>query len=396
MKKQENKTSITLTKLCSVSVPIIALYCQYSVGKISLGLIIASLISVVCLIKKNSLKIYIPFVYFSGFYIIRRMMNFWGPYGKFTAKTIYDIGIIILVAVSIIIISSFINEDILYKTWFIAGIFVSLLVIIQAIKCNIMKQLISPVLIGPVDFSVDNWKLLTNRPMACFSEPTMVSIFLSPILFMSLKRNKITSAAFFSIVILLTTSTIGIVDVLIIWGLFYILKREISMGKKIILGIILVIIALIVISLPLFTNTFSKLMTELDGTANSYVRLQFGYQTFNELGFWNKLIGIWEQSVEELRLSGRIYVQVINKGIYNYVNSIQSILIYTGILGIFLWIGLLIKMIRDIQKEYLPYLILQIILMFCSSVFYNPISLIPYIFMLSLMEKNYIIIKYRK
>lgn len=123
------------------------------------------------------------------------------------------------------------------------------------------------------------------------------------------------------------------------------------MGKKIILGIILVIIALIVISLPLFTNTFSKLMTELDGTANSYVRLQFGYQTFNELGFWNKLIGIWEQSVEELRLSGRIYVQVINKGIYNYVNSIQSILIYTGILGIFLWIGLLIKMIRDIQKS---------------------------------------------
>ena len=168
------------------------------------------------------------------------------------------------------------------------------------------------------------------------------------------------------------------------------------MAKKIVLGVILIISALIVINLPLFTNTFSKLMTELDGTANSYVRLQFGYQTFNELGFYNKLIGIWDQSVEALRLSGRIYVQVINRGIYNYVNSIQAILIYTGIIGTFLWSWLLIKMICDIQKDYLPYLILQIILMFCSSVFYNPISLIPYIFMLSLMEKNHIIIKYRE
>lgn len=396
MKKIDDKRSITLTKLCSVGVPIIALYCQYSIGGISLGLIIASIISLVCLIEKNNIKIYTPFLYFSIFYIIRRIINFGGPYGEVTAKTVYDIGIIILVAASIIIISSFINEDILYKMWFITGIFVSILVIFQAIKCNIMNQLISPVLIGPIDSSVENWKLLTNRPMACFSEPTMVSIFLSPILIMSLKRKQITIASFFSIVILLTTSTIGIVDVLIIWGLFFILKREISMAKKIVLGVILIISALIVINLPLFTNTFSKLMTELDGTANSYVRLQFGYQTFNELGFYNKLIGIWDQSVEALRLSGRIYVQVINRGIYNYVNSIQAILIYTGIIGTFLWSWLLIKMICDIQKDYLPYLILQIILMFCSSVFYNPISLIPYIFMLSLMEKNHIIIKYRE
>ena len=380
--------SSLISNICSVSVPFIALYCQYDSIIRSIGLTLATILSFISLLFCNRVRVYKPFLCFSLFYIIRRTINLFGPYGGINRAVISEIVTIILVAFSMLIISSNINSKLMHKTWIALALFVSVLVILQSIRCYLLNQMIYPIKIGPVDYSYEIWKTPTNRPSACFTEPTMVCLFLAPALIISINKKQYVLAILFSTVMLLTTSTNGIIILISLWGGKVILSDEISIKNKLLLSSAALIVGIFVAHLSVFSASMSKLSSEIEGTSNSFVRIFFGFETFNNIPLHNKIIGIFDPSVAELRMSGRIKVTVINKKIYHYVNSISAILIYSGIAGTILWVRTAYCMIKDIEKEYLPYLLMYLILMFCTATFYNTVSLMTVLFVLCSLRAN--------
>lgn len=393
---QENawRDSDTLTKICSVLVPIICLYWGYDGPIRTLGLTISTAVVLLCLFVERKVLVYKPFLLFSLFYIGRRLISFLIT-GDFSASAISDFFLIVIVALSIIIMSAHINKDILYKVWFVLGILVACMVLYQAFVCYVLDQRVVPFIIGPLNDTSGNWSIGSYRPSACFSEPTVVVLFLAPLIAMALTKQRYLVGVFFSLITLLTTSTNGIISIVILWGFYFLLKSDFSKLKKIILSILMLLCAAILINLPIFADTFSKLMHELTGSSsNLYVRMIFGYDTYKQMGLCGKIFGTGYNSVRDLRLSGGINLgSVSDVSLYSYLNSIQCVLIYSGIIGLILWIKTLISMYKDVEQDYKSFLILAIVLMFCTGTFYNAVSLLVYLFLISNMNENWTLVK---
>ena len=394
MQKNAWRDSDALTKICSAMVPIICLYWGYDGLIRSFGLTISLAVVFLCLFVERKVMVYKPFLLFSLFYIGRRLISLLIT-GDFSASAISDFFLIVIVALSIIIISAYINKDILYKVWFVLGALVAGMVLYQAFVCYVLDQKVVPFIIGPLNDTSGNWSIGSYRPSACFPEPTVVVLFLAPLIARTLKKQKYLFAVIFSVVTLLTTSTNGIISIVILWGFYFLLKSDFSNFKKIMLSILLLVCSAILVNLPIFANTFSKLMHELTGSSsNLYVRMIFGYDTFKQMGLLGKIFGTGYNSVRDLRLNGGINLgSVTDTTLYSYLNSIQSVLIYSGVIGLILWIKTLISMYKDVEQEYKSFLILTIVLMFGTGTFYNVVSLLIYLFLISTMNENWILVK---
>lgn len=382
---------ITFASIVSFFIPFVALYYQYDGLLGTMGITIAFILILITIFSGKTLCINKPFALFSLFYIIRLLANLFLGYGG-TTTWLYlrEIILIMLVAISALVFAKQINEDLLFRVWSVIGIIVSLMVFYQSFQIYVLKQSATPFIIGYLNERIGNWGDITNitRPSACFSEPGCVADFIAPLLIMALNRKKILLSIVLSVSTLLTTSTNGLVTVILLWGLFIVLDKEMSGVKRICIIAITTILVFIVIALPIFSATLLKLTNELSGTSNSYVRIQFGFETFSKMSFIEKIFGIPDYSIQVFRMSGRVSNHVINTLMYGYANGASMVMIRTGLIGTILWIMTLVQLFRKLRKEYIPFFITFLVMMFTNSNFYNPLSIVSYIFILFVQQND--------
>lgn len=373
----------------SFFVPIIGLYCQYSLFINTIGLTLAFIISIFLILKSGMIWLNKPFAFFSIFYIIRLGINFFGPYAVFSQKTLVDWLVIIIVSFCSLELARYIDQDVLFKVWNVIGYILILIILYQSFQCYVLGTPVSIVKIGPVSSTDYVWNTVSLRPSACFTEPAMYAIYMAPLLHMNIYRKKYFQAVMISVSLILSTSTIGIISVVVLFGADIILNKDISKRKKIVLTFLVIAGGFLAINATAFSTAFTKISNEMSGTSNSYVRVQWGYNTFSQLNWGEKIFGIMDQSIESLRLSGRIDPVVINKKMYSYANTFQIVLITSGFIGVVLWGITHFKLFNAGDYRLKIFLVLQIVLMFGSKCFFSSIALIPYIYMFSLIDDKY-------
>lgn len=168
------------------------------------------------------------------------------------------------------------------------------------------------------------YRLYGFRPASLFTEPsfyanyfvTLIAVLLfsnnrfSFLSHMTLK-SRIIKAAIFSMSIILTTSTLGVVFCFIIWSFFFLANyknTQISIKTRIIIGVFIAV----VIGGGLLTNIFSFVIKRTSNGASIGERVLRGIFIYNSLPIINKIVGIGLNNIE------------------NYVNAYNIRTIYDG------------------------------------------------------------------
>lgn len=199
--------------------------------------------------------------------------------------------------------------------------------------------------IATVDFIA--WLSISTRSASIFLEPAHFSQYITPLLAFELFKNK-GQYNFYTIlisaVILFQGSGTGILIMALIWGIWILIYiKNITFLKKLI--ILIFIIPIISFSVYIYLKSdFGKRMferntefNEISATSSGYVRAVRGFHLFSEFPTSNKYLGM--NSPIEIK-------SFINQSsMYNLFqendllfSGIQSILIYGGFFGMFLFL----------------------------------------------------------
>jgi hypothetical protein len=245
----------------------------------------------------------------------------------------------------------------------------------------------------PLNYSIRNYSELVSkygsmysyfyRPASLFLEPAHFAQFMGPallfVLFDEKRKNRFPVAVFFSIAVLLSTSTNAVVIVIVAWVSYLAYENLQTKNVQNLLRIISVVIAIIVIIAvsARFSETFSygitrlqKLIAGSDASGSAYERVMKGFEIWKQLNILEKIFGIGFGTYDSYYSLGTLSVY---NGEVEYMSSISYILVSGGIIGLTLFISAIAKYMR--LRNYFNYALILFltIVFFSSSVFNTPI-----------------------
>ena len=384
----------------SKCLPIAFLFIQYSgVAKLSICYGLCLIYAVLCLFRYGKGKVFKPLllytIYFFG-YALFVTFAYYGKPNTWLYVIIYRYSVSIL---CVLIISQHLDRDALYKTWKWIGLIVGIVIIFQAFQIYVLHQQISTIQLIPGQSGgqmSDVWGV-SSRPVAFFTEPSMVIAFLLPLLFLAISKRDHKFAIYLSVCMLLTMSTSGLVVLFILWGIF-IYHSNLSKSIKIRYFLIVLLCIVAFFTLPVFQNSVDKLNLELSGeSSNAFGRVYSGWLLYAHLDFNSQLFGIPDTDYNGfIRDHAGIFADYVSQSRMEdgeagfFFNTAQHIFLRSGIIGALLFIYMLFKIFKNTDRTIFPYFICVIALMFFElNFFYHNTFLIQYIVLLSYMKNQY-------
>lgn len=372
----KRRSVLTISSAASALLPVLFILKSYSYGIDDLYLTGAIALSILCIISSSG-KVRIEgagrvLILFTLIWIFRLFLNsVFGatPFAIGTVKVWLEY---LLSSVVIAVLVCYLERDLFYKSWKVCGYIVGAAIIVQSFQIYVLGQSVYPIqLMTPVLSSVtgDAWHSAITRPVAFFTEPAATCSYLLPLIFLAIRNKEMKNAMFFSVLILLTTSTSGLICTAFLW-MFYAFSR--SESKKMRFGIVVAFIAffIIVTVTPLFNDTISKLQLELSGESNNFFgRVVRGWLMFFTMDGWGKLFGA---NMSDLTLYVQSHPammamapQIATKlGHSYYFNTAHRIVLQTGILGGAVYALVLRKIYKLCDRSIAPYFWMVILEMF--------------------------------
>lgn len=196
------------------------------------------------------------------------------------------------------------------------------------------------------------------RPSSFFPEPAYYCNVILPLVIWSLKEKQYFVAIIHSIGILLTTSTLGLAALVIIWSYwaFIYVKKKIL---KFFFSTLLILSGIVIIQLNAFTETINK---ALNTNIFANERTVSSYYIYTQIDFQDKILGIGNGNVENYIVKNGIDMSKVEVTVDGYASSGIGNFIYYGIIGGIIYLWLCYNMIRK-SKEWL-FLFSIIILIF--------------------------------
>ena len=203
-----------------------------------------------------------------------------------------------------------------------------------------------------------------------FSEPSYFAIFLLPIFTINFLHNKWLNSFVFGISIILSSSSIGIILLAVVF-LYKVIVHDIIKEKRIKFAIASLIcffaIVLLIINVPFFTKlwlrSFNKVSNINDG--NSDLRLIGYLELFNYYPLKEKLFGT---GVAQLKN----YFASIGINIYNYSGSVTLTLLHFGIIGLIAFFVFAITLFKhSISNNSLLFFVLFLSIFAIDSLIFN-------------------------
>ncbi|WP_138205977.1 O-antigen ligase family protein [Haloimpatiens lingqiaonensis] len=227
------------------------------------------------------------------------------------------------------------------------GVISCIFIFIQAIFLAIgleppTGRLFNLKLLDYAGFVTTTWGFRLN---SIFQEPSYFAVFSLPLLAISLKKNKFKLYLLYTIALILSSSSLGIIGAIIITvEHFLIEKRNI---KQLLLIIMAVFIFHIIMysTMDYYYNSFNRSLDKLLSIFESSndTRLTGQVALFNYLPIINQIIGVGVNQMQNY-FSGIIY------GVYNYSNSFVVTLINTGIIGVLMYLIFIFYTVNRAKK----------------------------------------------
>ncbi len=328
--------------------PFMGLLSQYTVGGLSVSLFFLLLITLFHLLRGSVVirKIYSNYYLFFGYVLLRDIVNLFAPCSVERMTQLNRMLEYILFFVCVFIVVESFNENVLYKAWKVAGVIFSAGLFFHVVQIYVFKHPIMPISIIPGYVLRDAELVAQSRPTSFFAEPASFVNSMLPFLFLSLRKREYAWAAFSSVMILLSTSTVGIVLAMVLWMAF-ILFEEKSKHVKISLGIMVFAIVLICLQTSLFASSIQKLMLVLQGKSTFGSRVLISLEVVGTLNPVSLLFGeverdacyyvlsniskfsLGSQAVLYAREVGRVFLNTFGELIFRYGIVGLGLFLYT-------------------------------------------------------------------
>lgn len=267
------------------------------------------------------------------------------------------------------------NEDILYSSWKRAALFFSVGLLYQVISIFFLGRYVAPIsLIPGYDIRVEE---LSMRPSSFFSEPASFVAAILPLLFMALRRFDYKWAFATTLMIFITTSTVGIVLASVLW-LVEIMRNGKNSKTKFVYLMYFAIGIITVNNSTVFELGINKLLSVLEGGSTVGARIVCGFDTISTLGIIEWLFGSSYNNVSDYILDN-IYLFSDSSPVYIYMNAHGSIFLNTfcqiifhyGLIGFVLyWMGIYSRLFNKDYKAK-AYLIMMLISIIGQSKLFN-------------------------
>lgn len=239
---------------------------------------------------------------------------------------------------------------------------------------------------------------MAARSSAFFSEPAHFVQFLLPLLTVELfyVRNKTAyvRSCVYAVALLVLASGNAVLGLGVI-GIFLILYVLKHLHPLVSMAIVTFSIIIVVVSVNMVMETeygeklverVEELEPDQAQVSSGFIRIFRGYYIWDEMDVGEKLIGINSiQEVGEKIISSKVALTFADDD--QYINAAQSFMIYTGYLGIFLFMGLLVYLWRGNNWAGRCCLTIYVVISFIASVYFTYMMLL-YLLVALLMKKE--------
>jgi len=179
------------------------------------------------------------------------------------------------------------DEYAFYKAWKVAGLIFGTGLLFHVVQIYVFKQSIMPISIIPGYVLRDVEMVAGNRPASFFAEPASFVNSMLPLLFLSLRKREYKWAFLTSILIVLSTSTVGIVLAIFLWMAFIVFDEKSTRIKVMFVSMALFFLV-IGFQIPFFEASMQKLLLVLQGKSTFGSRVLISLEvvgTMNPISF---------------------------------------------------------------------------------------------------------------
>lgn len=279
----------------------------------------------------------------------------------------FGVSTFILVLFCFLVLKDEIDEEKLFKWFKIFGTFSMLGIAYHSLQLYVLGTAMSSLNIFPLTNDVSlNWTS-EMRPHSFFPEPQAFASYMMPFLYLSLKRRKFIWALVITVSVLLSTSSQGIVMMMILWIGFVFFELK-SKNYKIFVAAIILFFLLVFSFAPVFEFSRNKIIeTEISGNP----RLARGFDVFNKMEWHDKVFGIGYGNVGEYvyERNNQFDWSIGNESVrlLNYTSGFSGLLVQFGLIGI----AIFLIMIYHLWRKGKPFHRVMLFMIFSSFFFQN-------------------------
>lgn len=369
--------------------PFFILLSQYSIGVLNIGTLALIVVGIILTIQR-SWKVpfpfyYKPFILFLMYIIARDLIRLvLGPDAFQTQINRIVEYFIIFFFVFAVCTQNF-SEDKLYKIWKIAGVIFTIGLLYQIFQIYILGQHISPISIVPGYVLRPDEKVTQMRPSSFFAEPASFVNAMIPLEFMSLKRKDFKWAAFTTVAILLSGSTVGVILSLVLWTM-ELLRRDNSFWKRTLIVIIAAIISVLFMNLDVFNFSFTKFLEVASGESTFGSRVATGFEVIRRQTILEFIFGTNYNDVATFvssnisNFSDSAVVMIYWRSGRLFLNTFSRLIFQYGVIGLLLFLNPLIQYMRQSNYKAKMLVVTTIVAIFGQTMLLN-----TYYFMLVIL-----------
>lgn len=269
--------------------------------------------------------------------------------------------------------------DRVYKLYKVIALIAIIGLLYQSYQVYILGQSVKIITFLPVTVITN----LYQRPMSIFEEPAGYATFMVLFLILNIKYKDYFFAIVTTITIVFSASTLGIVLIAAVWVIYIIKSSEMKKFWKIISTIFCAVAVIVFYTVDIFSAAASKL--NASGTSFSdYLRLFKGLETFIQLPFGYKIIGIgmntigYFKSILDFTFK---YAETITQ--INYQSTGFGVFVEFGIIGAFLYYLFFIKEFKKLDLKNnttaLTIFVVMVLLILSSTFFFNTTFLLYFL-----------------
>lgn len=271
------------------------------------------------------------------------------------------------------------NENRLYKSWKIAGLIYSIGLLYQLVLVNVFGQRVGPIsLIPGYSIRPNDYLMMVSRPSSFFTEPASFVNAMIPLEFMALRRRDFRVATVVSLIILSSTSTVGIILSAILW-VATLWRRESKKRTKVIAIISLAVIVYFFSNLSIFNESLSKLIRVAEGGSTFGSRVVTGFEIVKAQSLPELIIGTeYNELANFIRDHSLLFSQDSIVGLYwnngqgdVFINTFGQLMFRYGIVGLILFLLPLINYMKSKTYSAKAFSIMVVAAIFGQSMLLN-------------------------
>ncbi|MCH5190396.1 MAG: hypothetical protein J1F37_07520 [Oscillospiraceae bacterium] len=377
---QTNLKSNNRNHALEILVPFLGVFAPYKISVIPVTAIM--LFIIVFFRNKGTLfisKQTMPYLIFVLYRVFRDVVHMF-----FSVSDPIDVQVkrlseyIVLNALIIIMCNYDFDERILFKWWKIAGTVFGAGMVYHVVQLLIFHQSIQPISLIPGYIIYNEAVEDFTRPTSFFSEPAAYVVSMLPLLFLSLKRRNLKWAVIATFLIMMSTSTIGVVLSALLWVLFILFEKK-SMKTTVISLTFVFVFVVLFMYLPLFSDTLEKLQEVSVGASTWGSRVKGPFEMISvmkwyELPFGTNILDTREFVFRNLSSfkSGSVPVLYVNYGYTVFLNTIAMLIYRYGITGLCLFLFTFKNKMLNKHYEARMYAIMMIVAAFAQGSVASP------------------------